>query len=161
MRQVECPNCGAVFDADETRCPYCAYINPEGAEAKYLKDLESRRRELDSVDDQVRSEYRKEIKQGARKALKAVLIIALILAVVIGGFVYAENRIFNHDREDYAAELAWEHERFPEYDKLFEAGKYEELIAELAEDGENHDVWNWERYDEFMEIADSLWENEQ
>ena len=160
MRQVECPNCGAVFDADETRCPYCAYINPEGAEAKYLKNLESRRRELDSVDDQVRSEYRKEIKQGAGKALKAVLIIALILAVVIGGFVYAENRIFNHDREDYAAELAWEHERFPEYDKLFEEGKYEELIAVLADDGENHDVWNWERYDEFMEIADSLWGNE-
>ena len=89
MKQTECPNCGAVFDAKETRCPYCSYINPEGAEAKYLKDLEDSRRNLDAVDDQVRSGYRKEIRKGAGTALKTVLIIALILAVVIGGFIYA------------------------------------------------------------------------
>jgi hypothetical protein len=157
MRQVECPNCGAVFDAEETRCPYCAYINPEGAEAKYLKDLENRRRELDSVDDQVRSEYRREIKKSAGKALKAVLIIALIAALIGGALFVAEKRLFQKDRDDYAAELAWEHARFPDYDKLFEAGDYEELIEAIAEDGETHDVWNWEHYDEFMEIADRLW----
>ena len=157
MKQVECPNCGAVFDVGETRCPYCSYINPEGAEAKYLKDLENRRRDLDSVDDQVRSGYRKEIKKSAGTALKTVLIIALILAVAIGGFVYAENRLFYPDRDDYAAELAWEHQRFPQYDSLFEAEAYEELMAALAEDGEAHDVWNWEHYDEFMEITDRLW----
>ena len=161
MRQVECPNCGAVFDAEETRCPYCTYMNPEGAEAKYLKDLENKRRDLDNVDDQVRDGYRKEIKKSAGTAMKVVLITALVLAVLGGALFFAENRIFNRDRGDYAAELAWEHERFPEYNKLLEAGKYEELIEELAEDGENHDVWNWERYDEFMEIADSLWENGQ
>ncbi len=160
MKQVECPNCGAVFGAKETRCPYCGYINPEGAEAKYLKDLEDRRRDLDTVDDQVRSGYREEIKKGAGTALKTVLIIALVLAVVIGGFAYADNRLFSDDGEDYAAELAWEHEHFPEYDKLFEAEDYEELIAEIAEDGRTHDVWNWEHYDEFMELADSLWGDE-
>ena len=160
MRQVECPNCGAVIDAKETRCPYCSYINPEGAEAKYLKDLEDRRRDLDTVDDQVRSGYRKEIQKGAGTALKTVLIIALILAVAVGGFVYAENRLFNNDKEDYAAELAWEHEHFPEYDILFESGDYDMLLERIAEDGEAHDVWNWERYDEFMEIADGLWGDE-
>ena len=157
MKQVECPNCGAVFDANETKCPYCSYIHPEGAEAKYLKDLEGRRRSLDTVDDQVRSGYRKEIKKSAGTALKTVLIVALILAVAIGGFVYAENRLFYPDRDDYAAELAWEHQRFPQYDSLFEAEAYEELMAALAEDGEAHDVWNWEHYDEFMEITDRLW----
>lgn len=160
MKQVECPNCGAVFDAKETRCSYCGYINSESAEAKYLKNLEDRRRDLDTVDDQVRSEYRKEIRKGAGMALKTVLIIALVLAVVVGGFVFAENRLFNNDKDDYAAELAWEHQHFPEYDKLFEAEDYEELIAVIAEDGETHDVWNWEHYDEFMEIADRLWGDE-
>ena len=100
MKQTECPNCGAVFDAKETRCPYCSYINPEGAEAKYLKDLEDSRRNLDAVDDKVRSGYRKEIRKGAGTALKTVLIIALILAVVIGGFIYAEHRLYDDDRED-------------------------------------------------------------
>ena len=156
MKQTECPNCGAVFDAKETRCPYCSYINPEGAEAKYLKDLEDSRRNLDAVDDQVRSGYRKEIRKGAGTALKTVLIIALILAVVIGGFIYAEHRLYDDDREDYAAELAWEHQRFPQYDGMLAAGEYEALMSAIAEEGEAHDVWNWEHYDEFMEIADGL-----
>ena len=160
MKQVECPNCGAVFDAEETRCPYCSYIHPEGAEAKYLKDLEDTRRNLDTVDDQVRSGYRKEVRKSAGTALKTVLIIALILAVVTGGFVYAENRLFHHDRDDYAAELAWEHQRFAQYDSMLEAEDYEALMEAIAEDGEDHDVWNWERYDEFMEIADRLWGDE-
>ena len=160
MKQTECPNCGAVFDAKETRCPYCSYINPEGAEAKYLKDLEDSRRNLDAVDDQVRSGYRKEIRKGAGTALKTVLIIALILAVVIGGFIYAEHRLNDDDREDYAAELAWEHQRFPQYDGMLAAGEYEALMSAIAEEGEAHDVWNWEHYDEFMEIADGLWGDE-
>ena len=160
MKQVECPNCGAVFDANETKCPYCSYIHPEGAEAKYLKDLEGRRRSLDTVDDQVRSGYRKEIRKGAGTALKTVLIIALILAVVIGGFIYAEHRLYDDDREDYAAELAWEHQRFPQYDGMLAAGEYEALMSAIAEEGEAHDVWNWEHYDEFMEIADGLWGDE-
>ena len=44
---------------------------------------------------------------------------------------------------------------------MFEDERYEELIAALAEDSETHDVWNWEHYDEFMEIADGLWGNEE
>ena len=31
------------------------------------------------------------------------------------------------------------------------------LLERIAEDGETHDVWNWEHYEEFTEIADSLW----
>lgn len=161
MKQIECPNCGAVFSAEETRCPYCAFINPEGAEAKYLKDLESRRLELDMVDDQVRSGYRKDMNKGARTALRTVLITALVLAVLVGIWYVSENRLFSRDREDYASELVWEHEHFPEYDALFEAQDYDGLLERLAEDGETHDVWNWEHYEEFMEIADRLWEDEQ
>ena len=44
---------------------------------------------------------------------------------------------------------------------MLEAGEYEDLIAAIAEDSEKHDVWNWEHYDEFMEIADELWGNEE
>ena len=157
IEQVECPNCGAVFAVEETRCPYCAYINPEGAEAKYLKELENRRQALDRVDDQVRSGYRSEIQSGTRTALKTVLITALVLAALVGAWFVSENRLFHNDRDDYTAELVWEHEHFPEYDILFEAGDYDTLIEQIAEDGEAHDVWNWERYEEFMEIADRLW----
>ena len=40
MKEIECPNCGAVFEAKEPECPYCGHINPMGAEAKFLRDLE-------------------------------------------------------------------------------------------------------------------------
>ena len=68
-----------------------------------------------------------------------------------------DSRLFRDEYDDYGAELTWEHEAFAEYDELFEAQKYDELMERIANDGENHDVWAWEHYEEFMEIADDLW----
>ena len=161
MKDIECPNCGASYPPEETRCPYCGYINPEGAEAKYMDQLDEKRRDLDKVDDTARAGYHQEMKKGSGTALKIVIITALIIAALVGIWSMAENRIFNHKRDDYAEELVWEHSRFEEYDQMFEAGRYEDLIAAMAEDSEKHDVWNWEHYDEFMEIADGLWGNEE
>ena len=50
MKEIECPNCGAVFEAKEPKCPYCGHINPMGAEAKFLRDLEKTRKDMDQVD---------------------------------------------------------------------------------------------------------------
>ena len=161
MKDIECPNCGASYSVEETRCPYCGYINPEGAEAKYMEHLDERRRDLDKVDDTARTGYFNEMKRGSGTALKIVLITALVIVVLVGIWSLAEHRIFDHRRDDYAEELVWEHSRFEEYDQMFEDERYEELIAALADDSETHDVWNWEHYDEFMEIADGLWGNEE
>ena len=161
MKEIECPNCGASFSAEDTRCPYCGYINPEGAEAKYLNDLDEKRRDLDQVDDTARTGYFNEIKKGSRTALKIVIITAVIIAVLVGIWAVAERGLLNRGRDDYAEELVWEHSRFEEYDLMFEAGRYDELIEAIADDSETHDVWNWEHYDEFMEIADELWGNEE
>ncbi len=158
MKETECPNCGAVFEAKEPKCPYCGHINPMGAEAKFLRDLEKTRKELDNVDDEARAAYGGEIKKGAKSTLKTVMIVAIVIAVLVGGFFILEKTVFNYDyKGNYAEELAWEHEAFAEYDELLQAEKYEDLMERIAEDGEKHDVWNWENYDEFMEIADELW----
>ena len=50
MKEIECTNCGAVFDAGEPKCPYCGHINPMGAEAKFLRDLEDTRKDLDHLE---------------------------------------------------------------------------------------------------------------
>ena len=158
MREIECPNCGAVFDAGEPKCPYCGHINPMGAEAKFLRDLEKTRKELDNVDDEAKAAYSGEIKKSAKSTLKTVMIVAVIIAILVGGFFILEKTVFNYGfKGNYADELAWEHEAFAEYDELFEAEKYEDLMERIAADGDKHDVWNWENYDEFMEIADELW----
>ncbi len=33
-------------------------------------------------------------------------------------------------------------------------------MERIAEDGEDHEVWNWENYDEFMDKAEELWGEE-
>jgi len=160
MKEIECPNCGAVFEAREDKCPYCGHINPMGAEAKFLRDLEGTRKELDNVDEEAQDEYKSEIKKGAKSAAKTVIIIGLVIALIVGVFIYIDNRTFGDQYDDYAAELAWEHDAFVEYDELYEAKKYDELMERIADDGEDHDVWNWEHYNEFMDIAEDLWGND-
>jgi hypothetical protein len=161
MKEIECPNCGATFEAREPKCPYCGHINPAGAEAKFLRDLEGTRKKLDKVDDEARSGYGAEVKRGAGSVVKIAVIAAVIIAVLAGVIHIMNNTIFDYGfKGDYAEELTWEHEAFEEYDELYEAGKYEELMERIAEDGEDHDVWNWENYDEFMDKAEELWGEE-
>lgn len=158
MKEIECPNCGAVFEARDAKCPYCGHINPMGAEAKFLRDLEHTRKQLDKVDDEAKETYKGEMKRGTRSAVKTIIIVAIVIALLIVGYRIMENTMFYYGfKGDYAKELSWEHEAFEEYDELYEAGKYDELMERIAEDGEEHDVWNWENYDEFMEKADELW----
>ena len=157
MKEIECPNCGAVFEAKEPKCPYCGHINPMGAEARFLRDLEKTRKDMDQVDDEARKAYGTEIKKGVKSTAKTVLIVGLIVLLIIGGFILLEKTVFNYDyKGNYADELAWQHERFIEYDIMLDGGEYEKLMEAIATDGEKHDVWSWERYDEFMEIADEL-----
>lgn len=158
MKEIECPNCGAVFGAGEPKCPYCGHINPMGAEAKFLRDLEETRKELDNVDDEARAAYGGEIKKGAKSTVRIIAVIVIIAAILAGVIHVLNNTMFYYGfKGNYADELAWEHEAFAEYDELFEAEKYEDLMERIAADGEKHDVWNWENYEEFMDIADELW----
>jgi len=158
MKEIECPNCGANFDAGEPKCPYCGHINPMGAEAKFLRDLEKTRKDMDQVDDEVKRAFGREIKKGAKSTVRIIAVIVIIAAILAGVIHVLNNTMFYYGfKGNYADELAWEHEAFAEYDELFKAEKYDELLERIAEDGEKHDVWNWENYDEFMEIADELW----
>ena len=159
MSQIKCPNCGATFEVSEDKCPYCGYINPGGAEAKFLRDLEKTRKKLDEVDDEARNEYKNEMKNSGKRAAKIVITVALIILLIIGGGTVISKVIFGDRHEiPVAEEIAWEHETFAEYDELFEAQDYETLMERIADDGEDgHDVWSWEHYEEFMEIVDELW----
>ena len=163
MKEIECPNCGAVFAAGEAKCPYCGHINPMGAEAKFLRDLEKTRKDLDNVDEEAKEDYKTEIKRGAKSTVKTIVIVFIVLGLLIGGFVLMEKIMLgDYDKKDYAEELAWQHTAFVEYDQLFEDKKYEELMEKIYLDGEaGHDVWDWDKYEEFSEIADELWGDDQ
>ena len=162
MSQIKCPNCGATFEVREDKCPFCGYINPGGAEAKFLRDLEETRKKLDVVDDEARDAYKSEMISGGKKTLKTVIIVAAVILLLVGGIMLAEKILYSTGPEiPVAEELAWEHEAFAEYDELYNAKDYDALMERIATDGEEgHDPWNWEHYEEFMEIADELWGEE-
>lgn len=154
---MKCPNCGAEFEVSESECPYCGYINPGGAEAKFMRGLEDKRRELDKVDDEAREDYKSEFKKDAGSTAKKIIIAAVIIGLLILGFIAMDRMIFNRN-QDAKAEMVWEHENFPIYDEMYKNEEYEELMERIANDGEDgHSPWNWEDYDEFMAKAEELW----
>lgn len=75
-----CINCGAEINASDTKCPYCGYINEEGAEKAYMDRLNDIRNDLDSVDEEAAAEYGKDY----GRVLKLILITLAVLLAVPG-----------------------------------------------------------------------------
>ena len=154
MEEMKCTNCGAVYDPKETKCPFCGYINPSGAESKFIMDLESNRSKLNAVVDDIKSSCSDTAKMSIKHVIKVIIITLLIILSLVGGYLLLTK---NNDKLNYIDEIAWEHEHFEDYNNLFINEEYEKLMELLSNDGEKHEVWNWEHYDEFMEIAENLW----
>ena len=127
-KMIKCPNCGADIDETLSKCPYCGYINIEGAEDQYMDKLEDMRSKLDVVDDEARDEYKK----GLFKPLKVIIIVSVIVFVIfcVGLLLSARIDKINkdsstHTGEDTLAEMKWEKEHYALYDELLESGEYD------------------------------------
>lgn len=150
-----CPNCGAPVDLTMPKCPYCGHIYEEGAEKRFMQELEMTRQKLDRVDDEARAGYRQEWKRNTRSVTRKIVLALVIIAALAGLYIYSEHRLFSDDGKDYAKEMAWQHEHFPELDELYEAGNYEEALdLFFTYSEEDHDMWDWKYYDELMDYAE-------
>ena len=149
VRTIKCPNCGADHDIHLPKCPYCGFMNPEGAEEKYLSDLEKTRQELDQVDEIAAENVKSEVKDSAKTLGKRLIIVAMIL-LVLGGIALLATRMDACERSGYELteeELKWQNEAFPKLDALYESGAYLEasnLLNTYSE--QNHRVWDWKHY---------------
>ena len=123
---IKCPNCGAEIDSNVPKCPYCGYINVEGAEKEYFDELKEIRDDLASVEE----EPVKALKKGLSRSARMILITVLILLGLSGAI---------------AARLAYELRNKP---KVFLSAEDEayasayRVIAgkQLAEAYENKDI---------------------
>ena len=158
MREIKCFNCGAMFSPDEAKCPFCGHINPSGAETKFMHRLGKTRNSLNSISDDIKATHAKEKSKGIRFIAKIVIPIVVILLLLFGAVNLIEHiSSSSYDKVNYTEELVWQHKRFEEYNRMFENKEYETLLEAIANDGEKHEVFNWEHYDEFSKIADELW----
>ena len=153
MSNIHCPNCGAIFSEQDTRCPYCGYLNPSGAERSYMDKLEKNRKRLDNVDEEAAGQYADEMKRHGKRAFLTVVIIAAVAAVLIlGGILLGRilSRTGDDSPEAKTEEMLWQRENFPRLDALYEEGDYEglaNLYREFLMEDADHELWQWEHYD--------------
>ena len=145
-----CPNCGAAIKKTESKCPYCGFINEEGAENKYMDRLYDLRNDLDTVDEQAAAGYGKSFKRPLKiiAVTLAILIIITAAAAVISAVFKSRERDFDPKKSsDMLEEMTWKKEAFREFDSLYEQGEYEKLCeAVFAGDTENHSPYEWKHY---------------
>ncbi len=158
MKEVKCFNCGATFNSVEPKCPYCGHINPSGAEAKFMHRLGKTRNNLNSISEDIKHEHSSERRKGIRLVVKIVVSILVTLLLLFGIANLIEHISSDiQDKYNYTEELAWQHKRFEDYNKMFENKEYDFLLETIVNDSEKHDVYSWEHYEEFSRIADELW----
>ena len=145
---VICGSCGAQFDGDLAKCPYCGSTNLKGSEKEYMEKLEGVKEDMGELDE-VPMEELKGAFQKQGKRLKKVLLSLLALAVILLLVVFLAGR---GEKKDYKDQYLWEQENFPKLDQLYDAGEYDEMLAyvnQLMDDGE-HDIFEWEHCDFYL-----------
>lgn len=146
-----CTHCGAEIDEKDASCPYCGYLNPYGAERKYMKELEVIRKKTDELDDHPEDYVKAEVKKTGRKAG----FIFLIVLAVIGGltvFFLTMSYLIDHGtfRDDAKAEIEFRSKYIPELERLLEEGRDEEAydyMASLYDEKGSSYLWNWDHYE--------------
>ncbi len=98
---IICPNCGGEISSDAVKCPYCGYINVEGAEKKYFDELDEIRDDLASEEQ----EPVKALKKGFSKGTRVILItlgVLLVLSALIA--LRLSYELKNHPKAFLSAE---------------------------------------------------------
>ncbi len=88
---IICPNCGADIEKDVNRCPYCGFINREGAEKKFKADLNDIREDI----EETKKEPAKALARGFSGGTKIILITAgvlILLAVLFMAELFRETK---------------------------------------------------------------------
>lgn len=151
-KSVICNSCGAEFDNNEPKCPYCGSMNYDGAEKEYLEKLEDVREDMEDLKDVSAEETKKEIKsQGS--FIKKIVIIVAIIGLLLIGYEFFIEKLFERDEK---ADFLWKSENYPTMNEMYENGEYEELADFLTQAvKEDKDVYDWGHYafvDTYLEI---------
>lgn len=144
-----CKNCGAHFDDNLPKCPFCDTFHYAGAQKEYMGKLEDFKEELDDLHETVPEIYKKELKKQTKQVKKIALIIIAIFAALVLFFLLSTFFLDSAVSRDEKAVLLFTKEAFPIADEYYEAGDYEGLLTfyqtSIAEN-ENADFYNWDHY---------------
>lgn len=162
-KAVQCQSCGAVFDIDLPKCPYCGATNPAGAEKKYMNKLHGIRRDLHGLNRVTAEETRRELRETGSVLKKALIAVLLILLAAIAFVKISDARRDRKTRENYF----WESEVFQTLDEYYAQGDCDaifEIYLEALE--QNRPIYDWKHSGlleviSIMKKADELLKTEE
>jgi len=129
-KMIICASCGAEFDADQVRCPYCGTAYAPAEKEEYDEKIEelskSERKDIRSA-----KRYRG---LGRRAAILIALVIGIIVMSVVSSYNYADHdneEAVRRDSEKNAVTYA------TEMDAYLERGDYVECVSFMYA----HEIW--------------------
>ncbi|MBQ9042000.1 MAG: hypothetical protein IJ111_04215 [Eggerthellaceae bacterium] len=78
-----CPNCGAGFSNTASKCPYCGALNPSGAEAAYMEQLEGLRQDTDDLDNEAMSDLKASVFSNGKSIIRVMLIVVIVIVLLV------------------------------------------------------------------------------
>ncbi len=162
-----CENCGASFDENLPKCPYCGTLNEEGAEKEYKEKLERIRTKLDNVDELASAEFKAEAKIFLKVFLVTFVIVGILGLAIYGGRTVVDttgsfsNRVSVEKKINSIAEFS---KAVKEWNALYDAGKYEEMTKTVNDNKSKFsgEIYNWEHsqfinsYSEVLRARDAF-----
>ncbi len=144
-KMVVCDSCGAEFEENLAKCPYCGSMNVKGAEREYMEKLEDVQDDMEELEDAPLDELNDTVKKQGRFLLKVFLVVLAVVGILALAFFFMERRY----QWDPKAEYAWQQEYYPRLNQLYEEGDYDGMVdlAMEAMGEDNAAIWKWEHYD--------------
>lgn len=142
-----CPNCGAVCDNTQPRCPYCGTLIPEGAQQEYMEKLSALREDMAELGAAPGAAVKAELRRQGRR-IRRICTLLLAAAAILALLMFLQDKRWQRDN---TADYIWQHENYPYMTELYEAGDFETLrdFCHTAME-EDRPIWDWEYCDEFF-----------
>lgn len=151
--KIICPSCGAEFEPNKVKCPFCGTIYLKAAEAEYMDKLEDVKEDLEDLKDNAQEETKGQFKK-IWKWLGILLIIFATIGVTV--LVNDEMRRKKYARDD-KQEYLWRSENYPIMNELYEKGEYEQLLSIYDKaTKEGHNLYNFPHNDFCVCIRDII-----
>ena len=126
MKQVSCKNCGAVYDENLAKCPYCGTMNKKGAYRQFrLKIVNMIDGMLGLKDDVQRSVSRTIL----LSFLRSLILIAIVIGLAFIASRFAKVNYYNDKEYDEKAyeTILWEDENLEKLEEAYQGGDYKTI----------------------------------
>ena len=166
---IICPNCGAEIENDVTKCPYCGFINMEGAQKQFNAQIAEIEEDIENEKKKPAKAFRKGLAGGFKVILITVGILAVLAAIGAVILIYElrdEPRMnLSPDEEAYAAayrveagaqlEEAYEDRDIAKLAEIFDKAHSEDRIS-LWGDPHYETGYAASCYEKFLEVLAAL-----